>query len=387
MQAPKHLSLEQKLDFHTGESFIHKPWVIAPSTTTARDGLGPLYNASSCGDCHIRNGRMRANSTAQLSNLVLRLGDSAAGFQLQNRAIPGVEPEGSFVLQYETITRQFSDGEVVTLQKPKPILQSPNKANLTDKLSLRIAPMLSGMNVLESIPGEVIVQQYQAQQLRDDKIKGQISWLESVDGKMIGRFGWKAEVATLAEQVALALHQDMGLTSALFLKQNCAANDELCNRQIHGGEPEVSDAIFAHMLNYVRLLNLPARKEQNAEVEAGRKLFSQLDCAVCHVPDVTIGNNKLRPYSDLLLHDMGEDLADTLPLPNATVRQWRTAPLQGIGIVDRIMPTPAYLHDGRASTLMEAILWHGGEAEKSRLAVQALPREKREQLILFLQSL
>lgn len=391
MQPRSGLDAAQQLEFHVGASFAHKPWVTAPSTTTARDGLGPRYNAAACADCHIRNGKGPVNPQGESLNSVLRLGGSAAGFQLQPRAIPGVAAEGKLALHYATQAVRFTDGTTVTLKKPIPVLHPAEPRYASTQLSLRMPPLLAGMAVLEAVPDDFIRQQYRLQQQRSDAIRGQIS---QVNGA-IGRFGWKAEVVTLEQQIALALHQDMGLTSAYYPQQNCNAEDVVCGQQVSGGEPEVSALIFQRLVQYVRWLAIPATRTQTAEAQAGRQLFEQLQCSVCHVPEVAtelarrnpVGLTLLRPYTDLLLHDMGDGLADTLDLPHASRRQWRTAPLQGIGIVDQLMPVKAYLHDGRAASLMEAVLWHGGEAQASQQAVLLLDAAQRRQLIAFLQSL
>lgn len=387
MQPPASLTVDEKLAFYVGESFVHKPWVMAPSTTTARDGLGPRYNAAACADCHHYNGKMRWQpNTNQLHNLVLRLGNSAAGFQLQPRAVLGVENEGRIELKWQNHSVEFSDGFQLELRKPQVNFIASETRYYTENFSLRVAPMLAGVAVLEAIPEAAIKALAEQQALRPDNIKGRLSEIVSENGKKLGRFGWKAEVPTLSGQIALAFQQDMGITSSLYAKENCNADDVICEQQTNGGAPEISDHLFQRVVAYVRALTVPAARSQTADEKAGQQLFDELHCSACHVPAIPVGATVLRPYSDMLLHDMGEALADTLDLPNATRRHWRTAPLQGLGVIDRLSP-PAYLHDGRARSLLEAVVWHGGEAEASRQLVLTLDAQKRQQLILFLQSL
>lgn len=387
MQPSPQLSMEEKLSFYVGESFVHKPWVMAPSTTTARDGLGPRYNAAACADCHHYNGKMRWQPNSdQLHNLVLRLGNSGAGFQLQPRAIAGMEGEGRIDLQWQTESVEFKDGFQLLLRKPLVQFVASEKHYHTSHFSLRVAPMLAGMAELEAVSLSQVQALARKQAARSDAIKGQVSYVAGQGEKVMGRFGWKAEVASLTEQVALALHQDMGITSTIYPSQNCNQNDAICAQQIDGGQPEISDHLLARMVAYVRALKVPAARTQSADEKAGQQLFETLNCSVCHVPAITVEGVILRPYSDMLLHDMGDALADTLDLPHASARHWRTAPLHGIGIIDRLS-NPAYLHDGRAASLLEAIVWHGGEAKASRDAVLTLDAQQRHQLILFLQSL
>jgi CxxC motif-containing protein (DUF1111 family) len=212
----------------------------------------------------------------------------------------------------------------------------------------------------------------------------------------VGRFGLKANQPNLAQQTAGALIGDMGITSILFPKQNCTPAEKECGNAPDSGSLEISTPDFATLVAYVEAIAPPARRALSREGRTGESLFEKIGCAACHVPSLTTGDNAqfpqaahktIHPYTDLLLHDMGEDLADGRPDFEASGRDWRTAPLWGIGLVGVVAERPSYLHDGRARSLTEAILWHGGEAERARNAFSALSAADREAVIEFLNSL
>lgn len=213
----------------------------------------------------------------------------------------------------------------------------------------------------------------------------------------VGRFGWKASQASLEDQVQAAFHGDIGITSPRFpLEQLSAAQREVV-REPSGGEPEIDAAKVSRVAHYCRVLAVPAqRTPEDPQVNLGREVFARAGCAACHVPELRTGNGSpiealrgvaFRPYSDLLLHDMGEGLADGRRDGDASGREWRTPPLWGIGLVPTVNGHSRYLHDGRARSLEEAVLWHGGEAQRSRDAFMAMEPAERAALLAFLGSL
>ncbi len=213
---------------------------------------------------------------------------------------------------------------------------------------------------------------------------------------MIGRFGWKANVATVEQQVASAFHGDIGITSSLHPEENCPAGQAECAAAITGGSPELPDDRLASVTFYGRTLSVPAMRDVESEdVQDGARLFDELGCTACHTPTLTTGasdiaalsDQEIHPYTDLLLHDMGPGLADGRPDFTATGSEWRTPPLWGLGIVDDVNGVRFLLHDGRAETLAEAILWHGGEAAAAAEAFRTAPEDDRNRLIAFLEAL
>jgi len=423
LQPANNLSLEGRLDFAAGRSFFRSPWVRAPTTTTARDGLGPLFNGVNCQGCHIRGGRGQppaADSTKSAFSMLLRLSippqnaaehallttqgvvpEPTYGGQLQDMANPGVAPEGRLRLAWQPHQVEFADGFSVELQKPVPLIERLAYGDLhKDTLfSLRVAPPTIGLGLLEAIPEQAILANAKAQQQSASTVNGKPNWVWDIaQGKtVLGRFGWKAGQPNLNQQNANAFVNDLGLTSSLFPKDSCTQSQEACLQSPNGGEPEVSDNILRLVLHHTRHLAVPVRRNIDApEVRRGQALFAQAGCAQCHQPswrtakdaaEPALSNQLIWPYSDLLLHDMGEGLADGRPEFAASGRQWRTPPLWGIGLAQQVNPKAQFLHDARARTLLEAILWHGGEAEPSRAQVLAFDSDERSALLAFLNSL
>jgi len=265
--------------------------------------------------------------------------------------------------------------------------------------SPRIAPAIIGMGLLEAIPERTLRSLADPDDRDGDGISGRINevW-DKVAGKTaIGRFGWKAEQPTVLQQVAGAFVEDMGLTSSLMPDENHTACQSAAAKAPCGKHPEVSDKIFSDVVLYSRTLAVPARRKlTNTTVLLGKQLFASANCTACHVPMFTTGEHPtlselshqtIRPYTDLLLHDMGEELADHRPVFAASGREWRTPPLWGIGLVAKVNGHTFFLHDGRARNFAEAILWHGGEAETAREKFRAMSRTDRDALCAFLNSL
>ncbi|WP_397380023.1 di-heme oxidoredictase family protein [Pseudomonas sp.] len=411
----------RRLDFSVGNSFFRNPWVTAPATTTARDGLGPLFNTNGCQNCHIKDGRGHPPAADALSSvsmlvrlsipagpehaaIIERLGvlaEPTYGGQLQDMANPGVAPEGKVRVSYSSERVTFADGLEVELRKPTLEITQLGYGALhpETQFSVRIAPPMIGLGLLEAIPEAAILANADPDDLNGDGISGRANqvWDHAQQRTTLGRFGWKAGQPTLNQQNTDAFANDMGLTSTLIAHDNCTTVQTDCLQAPHGGEPEVSDNILATVLFYTRNLAVPARRDVDApEVIAGKNLFHQAGCQSCHTPQFTtaadaaeaeLANQVIRPYSDLLLHDMGEGLADNRPEFLATGREWRTAPLWGIGLTETVNGHTQFLHDGRARNLLEAILWHGGEAEAAKQTVLTFNADERSALLAFLNSL
>ncbi|MDH1262179.1 di-heme oxidoredictase family protein [Pseudomonas sp. GD03944] len=415
------LSPSRRLDFSVGNSFFRNPWVIAPATTTARDGLGPLFNTNACQNCHIKDGRghppepdainavsmlvrLSLPASAEQARIVERLGvvpEPTYGTQLQDMANPGVPPEGKVRLRYSTHTETFADGHAVELRRPELQLSQLGYGPLhPDTLfSLRIAPPMIGLGLLEAISEADILANADPDDANGDGIAGRPNrvWDDALQKTVLGRFGWKAGQPTVNQQNAHAFASDMGLTTSLLPSDQCTEAQRECRAAPHGGEPEVSDNILATVLFYSRNLAVPARRDvDDKQVLEGKSLFFQAGCQGCHTPQFTtasdaaepeLANQVIRPYTDLLLHDMGEGLADGRPEFLASGRQWRTPALWGIGLTETVNGHTQFLHDGRARNLLEAILWHGGEAQAAKDRVLRFNADERAALLAFLNSL
>lgn len=415
----------RRVDFSVGNSFFRSPWVIAPSTTTARDGLGPLFNTNACQNCHIKDGRGHpptpdaTNAVSMLvrlsipdapeyARLIEQVGvvpEPVYGGQFQDMAVPGVAPEGKVRVDYTPVPVRFKDGTEVELRKP--VLQITQLGygpmHPDTRFSARVAPPMIGLGLLEAIPEEAILANATAQAKANNGINGRPNqvWDDALQKTVMGRFGWKAGQPNLNQQNVHAFSGDMGLTTSLRPFDDCTDAQTACKQAPNGngpdGEPEVSDNILRLVLFYSRNLAVPARRGINdAEVIAGKNLFFQAGCDSCHTPKYTtaanaaepeLANQVIRPYSDLLLHDMGDGLADNRTEFQASGRDWRTPPLWGIGLTQAVSGHTRFLHDGRARNLLEAVLWHGGEAKAAQQQVLSFNAEQRAALLAFLNSL
>ncbi|RIJ10564.1 thiol oxidoreductase [Pseudomonas sp. 91RF] len=415
----------RRVDFSVGNSFFRSPWVIAPSTTTARDGLGPLFNTNACQGCHIKDGRghppppdapnavsmlvrLSIPDAPQYARLIEQVGvvpEPVYGGQFQDMAVPGVAPEGKVRVEYTSVPVRFKDGTEVELRKP--VLQFSQLGygpmHPDTRFSARVAPPMIGLGLLEAIPEEAIIANAAAQAKEKNGINGRPNrvWDDAQQKTVMGRFGWKAGQPNLNQQNVHAFSGDMGLTTSLRPFDDCTDAQIACKQAPNGngpdGEPEVSDNILRLVLFYTRNLAVPARRGVNdAQVLAGKNLFFQAGCQSCHTPKYTtaanaaepeLANQVIRPYSDLLLHDMGEGLADNRSEFQASGRDWRTPPLWGIGLTQAVSGHTQFLHDGRARNLLEAVLWHGGEARAAQQQVLSFNAEQRAALLAFLNSL
>jgi CxxC motif-containing protein (DUF1111 family) len=323
------------------------------------------------------------------------------GDQLNGQAIPGVLPEGNVRMTYEERPGRFADGEPFHLRQPTYTVTDLHYGPLhpQTRLSPRVAPAMIGLGLLEAVPERVILAHADPDDRDANGISGRPNWVWDVAAQqsVMGRFGWKANQPSVAQQTSGAFLGDIGITSALFPYENCTGVQNTCQKAPSGGRPEIAANLLDQVIFYSRTLAVPARREAaHAAVRRGQVLFAQAQCTRCHLPTLRTGDveglpplsqQTIHPYTDLLLHDMGEGLADNRPDFEATGREWRTAPLWGIGLVPTVNGHTTYLHDGRARNLSEAILWHGGEAQAAREHFRHMPRADREALLRFLASL
>lgn len=399
------LSREDRRAFSVGNSLFRDNWVVAPASAVGRDGLGPLFAANSCSACHAEDGRGMPPfgdplpPAGWIALISPEDDDGGAhpvyGKQLQDRAVPGVRPEAGVQLESRRVTGRHADGTPFELEHWGIGIVAPAYGELGRlRVSLRVGPQLIGSGLLEAVDDATIV----SREDPDDRDRDGISGRAHRVGSRVGRFGWKASQATLEDQVQAAFHEDMGITSPRFPEEALTARQAESIREPSGGSPEIDGAKVARVAHYCRTLAVPAQRGDVAgsQIELGRDVFARVGCTSCHVPELRTGDGSpvaslrgvtFRPFTDLLLHDMGEGLADGRRDGDATGREWRTPPLWGIGLVPTVNGHSRYLHDGRARSLEEAVLWHGGEAQRSRDAFTALDEAQRRALIAFLASL
>ena len=398
-------------DFEThanGDAHFESAFVTAPAEVNG--GVGPIFNNTSCVSCHISDGRAGFPSNLNgLSGFFFRVslpGKNEVGgpvpvpgygTQIQNQAIFGYKPEAKFAVAYTSITETFADGTKVTLQKPNysiidPYIDLPSGI----LLSPRMAPPVFGLGLLEAIPESTILANQDIDDADGDGISGKANYVYDVESgeTKLGRFGWKANTTTVLEQCVGAYNEDMGITS--FYLPNETGYGQTNGEDGLEDDPEVSKEIIDDVVFYCKTLGVPAaRNIDDPAVIKGEKLFEQISCAKCHIPEMKTGNSNISilanqtiyPYSDMLLHDMGEELADNRPDFLANGREWKTRPLWGIGLTQVVNGHTDYLHDGRAKNITEAILWHGGEALDSKNKFEALSKGDRENVLAFINSL
>jgi CxxC motif-containing protein (DUF1111 family) len=322
------------------------------------------------------------------------------GSQLQDRAINGVPAEGRIHIGYTTRRGHYGDGTPYALSVPHYDIVERAFGPLPKgvQISPRVASGVFGVGLLEAIPEQTIIARADPTDHDRDGISGRPNRVaDARSGEMaLGRFGWKANVPTVEQQNASAFNGDIGVSSPIFTKQNCPAGQRACRAARTGGRPEVDAHKLDRVTRYTRTLAVPARHDVGAQrTSAGAQRFADFGCAACHVPEVKTGaadiaalrDQVIRPYTDLLLHDMGPGLADGRPDGLATGAEWRTAPLWGIGLVQIVNHHTRFLHDGRARNLAEAILWHGGEASAPMRRFRDAPERVRRELLAFLASL
>ena len=428
-QPSGNISFEDELDFKVGNGLFRKIWVSSPASTLASDGLGPLYNARSCQRCHIKDGRGHPPENAQdmavsmflrvsipgdyaakiadIEGYIATLPDPTYGSQLQDFAVQGHAAEYRLEVSYTEELINLSGGDTVSLRHPTYRAADLGYGPLHPDamLSPRVTPQMIGLGLLEAIPAADIVAGADPDDRDGDGISGRpnIVWSVEYDMPMLGRFGLKAGMPTVREQSAAAFAGDIGISSPLFPNGagECTLAQQDCQRALHGdGDArgtEVDQAALDLVTFYSRNLGVPARSNVDDQaVLVGKRIFYETGCSSCHTPNFVTHRltdqpeqsfQLIWPYSDMLLHDMGEGLADHRPEARATGTEWRTAPLWGIGLTQQVSGHSYFLHDGRARSLLEAIIWHGGEAERIRDAVIAMPKPDRDALITFLESL
>jgi CxxC motif-containing protein (DUF1111 family) len=323
------------------------------------------------------------------------------GGQLQTHALPGLKAEANVKVHWEEIAGTYTDGKPYALRRPMYAFTNEAYGAMQRdvRFSMRVAPAVIGLGLLEAIPLKTLEQLADPEDQDSDGISGRLNqvWDLTAQKVMPGRFGWKAEQPSVRQQVAGAFNDDMGLTTSLFPRENHSGFQAGQFTAVSGGSPEVSDEILSAMVLYSQTLAVPARREvENPLIQRGEKLFRDIGCAACHVlelhtgPDADLSelaNQTVQPFTDLLLHDMGEGLADDREVFAASGREWRTPPLWGIGLIRTVNGHTELLHDGRARNLAEAILWHGGEAEQTKERFRALTKTERDALLAFLESL
>lgn len=400
--------------FALGDHLFARTWVTAPASAAGTDGLGPLFNSTNCSGCHFKDGRGRPPlEGTDFVGLLLRLsvpGESADGGplpeanyggQLNPFGILGVAGEANPQVVYEEVAGRYGDREPFSLRRPSYFIQSPAYGPLHPQLliSPRIAPAMIGLGLLEALEEETILARSDPEDVDDDGISGRPNYVYDVTtGKAaLGRFGWKANQPTVLQQTASAFLGDLGITSSLFQQESCTAMQLECQSALSGGDPELDESKLQNVAYYSMTLAVPARRNVGEiAVLRGRELFREAGCGSCHAFAMTTGRleghpelseQKIWPYTDLLLHDMGDGLADNRPDYWASGREWRTPPLWGIGLQESVNKHTFFLHDGRARDLAEAVLWHGGEGEASREAFRLMAAEDRQDLVLFLESL
>jgi len=393
-----------------GDGTFDQVFVAAPAPHFG--GLGPVYNNISCVNCHRNDGGGFPSTGNSSSGMLMRIsipgtdehgGPLAApgfGLQVQDRALLGATPEANVTINYTDQTVTYPDGSSVTLRKPSYGLQNPYiPLPGSYMLSPRLAPRLIGMGLLENIPESTILSFVDAGDKNGDGITGKANYVYNhFSGKTeLGRFGVKANTSTLLMQVATAYQQDMGVTSYPQDQESAWGQSQMSLVGADDPSPELVDTLLNYVTFYVQTLAVPARRDVLDSVNRrGAIVFSQVNCSGCHRPMMQTGVNtaihlssqRIHPYTDLLVHDMGDDLADNRPDFLATGREWRTAPLWGVGLLGKTNGGSAYyLHDGRARSIEEAILWHGGEAERSKQQFMQLSKDDRTALLKFLSSL
>ncbi len=392
---------EEHLAAHLdGDVAFEAVFVSPPATVNA--GLGPLFNNTACARCHVRDGRGLpvAGEGPLGSPLIVRVSvtegapsvpggavaATALGTQVQDHAVVGASPEARVDIAWDEIDGHYGDGEPYSLRRPRVSVTLPSGAPLSPEVmvSPRIPPPVFGLGLLEAVPDATLWELADPEDDDHDGISGRVNMVwDSLRGAPgVGRFGWKASEPTLDQQAATAYANDMGVTSPLSPEAD--------------GSHEVGRATVDAAAFYTRTLAVPGRDAwDDPQVRHGEELFDEIGCATCHVPTLDTGahaldalaHQRIHPYTDLLLHNVGFELTDGRPDFAASATEWRTAPLWGLGLAQTVLPYSSFLHDGRARTLAEAVLWHGGEAERARERFRTLAADERAALLAFLRSL
>lgn len=395
------LTAEQIEEHDAGDEEFDVVFDLAGSDVSP--GLGPRFNHNQCSACHPADGRSEFPADInELSGLLYRvsIGNDLNtgplevpnyGKQAQNQAIPGIAPELDYKVTWEEITETLLDGTVVNLRKPTFSYENPYMPVPQNLLiAPRIAPPIIGLGLLEAIPESDILALVDENDQNGDNISGKANYVINPETgvRELGRFGWKANTSTLRVQTAGAYLDDMGITSDIFSMDE--VNDGFKD------DPEISSEVLELVTFYTQTLAVPApRNIEDENIRRGSAIFESIQCASCHVPKQrtleasidALANQTIWPYTDMLLHDMGEGLSDGRADFLATETEWKTRPLWGIGLTETVSGHTDLLHDGRARNIMEAILWHGGEAQASKDKFKILDAEDRADLMAFINSM
>ena len=415
LQQESGLDEKEQDEFALGKSFFTTPWIEAPSATTARDGLGPLFNANACVSCHPNNGRgsiynknysvsrayvtrlsIPSNGSMEHKNAQKYVGfvqEETYGGQISVNGVHGVAFEAKPVIAYKKIAITYPDGSRATLRQPLKGVKNRlrdlryGKLNADAIITNRLAPALVGLGLLERLTDEQILKNQDVQDEDGDGVSGKANMVYSPLHKdfRVGRYSYKASAPSLLHQIAFAANNDMGLTNPLFPKENCTKNQKECLAAPKGADLFDLPMKRLEAISFY-LSNLQIPKSTITQKE-GEKLFGEIGCVKCHAPSFILEDGyEIKPFTDMLLHDMGEGLSDGREEFEATPREWRTPALWGLGKY-KLASGPELLHDARAKTVEEAILWHGGEARKIKDDFMNLSRENRERIINYVKEL
>ncbi len=396
------LSDEAEALHNAGDVEFGAQFVSAPAAVNG--GLGPIFNNHSCESCHPANGRSQQIlahiSTPGLDAKGRPRPVEGFGTTLEDRSLAGLENEADLKVTYHDSTVALSGGETVTLRVPSYDVKESYRPFPSDaQVSPRAALPVIGLGLLEAVPASVLRQWADEQAGDGDAVTGEVNevWNRAQQEMQVGRFGWKALAPTLREQTAAAYHLDMGVTAPSRTTESGAGQPPHEEADSLDNEPEVTAQTVTESTFYVQSLGVPARRNtDDPQVRRGEKIFEDIGCATCHRPTATSGqldgvpsvsNQRFAPYTDLLLHDMGPALADGRPAFEASGREWRTPPLWGLGLRRLVQGHNTLLHDGRARTIREAVLWHGGEAKDAKTRFARLSTKERDALVQFLKSL
>lgn len=414
----RNLTSEARSQFSLGDHFFNRNWITAPASVEGNDGLGPTFNATGCSSCHVKDGRGAPPSdpTKIFVGLLIRLsvpgddghggpkGEPSYGGQFNHLAILSVQPEGDSHVSYTEVPGVYADGEAYSLRAPTYTFTNLAFGPFAQEtmFSPRVAPATYGLGLLQAISEMDIEALADENDANGDGISGRPNrvWNDRQQRATIGRFGWKANQPTIEQQTAHAFIGDIGITSSLVTTENCPSVQTGCASAVSGGTPgapELSDLKLKAVVDYGMTLAVPARRNlQDANTRRGESLFKTANCTGCHTAKFvtteladypSLSNQTIRPYTDLLLHDLGDGLADNRPDFLASGTEWRTAPLWGVGLVPTVNKHDNLLHDGRARGFAEAILWHGGEGQAAKEAFRVMPKADRDALLAFLSSL
>jgi CxxC motif-containing protein (DUF1111 family) len=388
--------------FDLGHAVFNTQWVTAGTPDAARrDGVGPLFNAAACDECHNEGARGRGpvgDGRAPLAMVVqlesprgagagadpglVSAGDPRYGHVLNTAAVDGLAPEGTITIHYQERHGVYPDGNTWTLRVPSYQFSDLRYGAMAPDTVLkpRLAPALFGVGLLDAVPQAALTHG-----------SGRIAWQWYNGHRLPGRFGWQASAVSVRDQTTRAFAREMGLTSDDVSADDCTSEQPDCLGRMNGGTPEVTTELLDAVLEFQRWLAVPTG---TAASGVPHPLFVQAGCTACHQPTqpielagVASAHDTIAPYTDLRVHDMGGGLADRNVAGKIIPSSLRTAPLWGLGYRLRIEHVPTFLHDGRARSIEEAILWHDGEAREARRRFEQLSAQDRQALLTWLAGL